>query len=155
MDFYYSRKKLLGLFVFSVLVLFGAVYSTYFFKMSIGLAIVILSFPTMFVSATSYVLFWPQRLAHLDKRAIQIDQSVPLLWSDVVAARKTVSSCLCGRKIIVFDLKPRVFYPLTTMQDLCKKTRFTAFSIPLYAMTAKDQQKICKEIAKHCKLVDD
>lgn len=155
MAFYYSRKKLFGLFVISLLILLVALYSVCFFELRAGVSFIILCFPTLFVLASLFVWVRPQRVAKIDKRAIQIDRAVPLLWKDVKSARKNTSNRLCGRDIIVFDLKPRVIYPLTWMQEFCKSTRFTAFSIPLYAMTEKDQKAICKEIAKYCKIVED
>ena len=155
MNFYYSRKKLFELFVLSLLVFGVALYSVYFFSMRVGVATVILCFPILFVWASLYVFLCPPRVAKIDKRAIQIDRAVPLLWSDVKSAHKTTSNPVCGRDIIVFELKPRVIYPLTWMQEFCKSTRFTAFSIPLYAMSEKDQKAICKEIAKHCKIKED
>lgn len=155
MDFYYSRKKLFELFIISLLVLAAALYSVCFFELRVGVSFVILCFPALFALASLFVLVCPQRVAKIDKRAIQIDRAVPLLWRDVKSAKKTLSNRLCGRDIIVFDLKPRVIYPLTWMQEFCKSTRFTAFSIPLYAMSEKDQKAICKEIAKYCKLNED
>lgn len=155
MDFYYSRKKLFGLFLFSLFVLGVALYSAYILNMQLGVTVVIVFCPILFVMASFFVWLCPRRLAHIDKRAIQIDHAVPLLWKDVIAAKKTLSNNCCGREIIVFELKPGVIYPLTWMQDFCKSTKFTAFSIPLYAMTKKDQQKICDEIAKNCKLEND
>ena len=134
MDFYYSRKKLFGLFVLSLIVLFVAAFVARVLGMSSGVTTVIVFCPILFVLVSYFLWMFPRRLAHIDENSIQIDHSVPLMWKDVVAARKIVNKHMCGKSIVVFDLKPKVVYPLTFMQSFCQSTKFTAFSIPLYAM---------------------
>ncbi len=155
MDFYYSRKKLFALFIVSLIVLAVAACVARFLNMSSGVTTVIVFCPILFVLVSYFLWMFPRRLAHIDNNSIQIDRAVPLMWKDVAKARKIVSNHLCKRNIIVFDLKPGKVYPLTLMQSFCQSTKFTAFSIPLYAMKKKDRDTICKEIAKHCKMEED
>lgn len=153
MDFYYSKKELRKIFTISLVVFIISLTITLTACNSVTMSLILMLFPTLFMIATSFVLFVPQRLAHIDERGIQIDHAVPLLWIDVVQARKIKAKVMCGgREAIVFDLKPRVVYPLTFMQNLCKNCEFTPFSIPLYAMEEKDKTAICEEIAKYCKI---
>ena len=54
--------------------------------------------------------------------------------------------------IIVFKLKENVTYPLSFMQKLCTNSPYGAFSIPLYAMTKEDKERIEQEIEKYVKI---
>ena len=153
MDFYYSRKELRKIFIISLIIFAISLAITLTACNSVTMSLILMLFPTLFVVATIFILLFPQRLARIDERGIQIDHAVPLLWIDVVQARKIKAKVFCGgREAIVFDLKPRVVYPLTFMQNLCKNSEFTSFSIPLYAMEEKDKKAICEEIMKYCKL---
>lgn len=152
MDFYYGKQQLRKLFIFSATIFCFALVGALIIGIQTFSGALLLCFPFLFVATSLFVYIFPPRLARIDSRSIQIDRAVPLLWCDVVRARLTYSSCLKLRQIIVFELKPRVVYPLTFMQKICKYSRFTPFSIPLYAMESGEQKAICDEISKYCKL---
>ena len=151
MDFYYGKQQLRKLFIFSATIFCFALVGALIIGIQTFSGALLLCFTFLFVAASLFVYIFPPRLARIDSRSIQIDRAVPLLWCDVVRARLTYSSCFKLRRIIVFELKPRVVYPLTFMQKICKYSRFTPFSIPLYAMESGEQKAICDEISKYCK----
>ena len=113
---------------------------------------------TMFLSLSAlasivFVIIYPQKLAVLSDKGIKIDHNPTLLWQDIATAEEKLSSALTRRPIICLHVKPERLktYKLTFMQKLCKHNTFTPFSIPLYAMTPADREKIIKLIKSHVK----
>lgn len=96
-----------------------------------------------------YVCIRPQTLAQIDNEGIIIDSNAKLKWSDISKAEVIRSQNYGGRHFIRFKLKKGAHYKLRWMQKMSAKTRYGAFSIPLYAMTSKDALQIEKEIMKH------
>lgn len=153
--FYYSRSKIGKLLLFYLLLTAAAIAAgllccpKYFALIATVIFVCICA-----VTATAFVFFVPQNLAVIDNRMIKIDHGYPLQWKDIDAAEEVCTNSLCNRKIIVFRMKENFSCPLTFMQKLCKKSCFTPFSIPLYAMTESEQQRIREEIAAHTTLIN-
>lgn len=151
-EFYYNRKKLRNWAIFSILLLVVALW----FPASSLAEIVWLTIVKIIVlisaMAAFYVFMNPQRLAKIDDEGIEIDHNAKLKWKDVEAVERIGGCCgcfCCGRNFLRFKLKKGVKYPLTFMQKMSATSKYGAFSIPLYAMTKEDGQRIEKEIAKH------
>ena len=150
--FYYSSLKLGVWFAVNAAALITVVFAFlscwclyYWWEAWMVLALVGISFV-----ASAWVYFFPQPLAVITRQSIKIDRSVPLLWKDVAfAEEKDVRCCLRRKHIIVFHLRGGVDYPLNFMQKLCRNSCFTAFSIPLYAMSAEDGAEIKRQIADY------
>ena len=149
-EFYYHRKKLRNWAMFSVLLLVVALLLP--FDNFLQLVVTTVAKLVALVSALAafYVYMNPQKLAQIDDEGIIIDHNAKLKWKDVEELEEVrVKGCCCGRDILRFKLKKGVKYPLTIMQKLSSGYQYGAFSIPLYAMTKEDGQKITKEIKKH------
>lgn len=136
--FYYDRCQLfyavlLNVFLLGFCICAGHYCPKYLWVISLITVVCLVSF-----SASLYVFLFPQKLAIIDDEGIIIDHNAKLLWRDVAEIKKIWVSGLLGRKIIRFDLKADVSYPLTIMQKISKKSEYGAFSIPLYAMQEED-----------------
>ena len=103
------------------------------------------------LAGSLFVVISPLNLAIVTDETIKIDHNQPLRWEDIEIAKEFVVNCFFKRPVIVLQLKQGVEYKLTFMQKICKNHKFTAFSIPLYAMSNKEAEKIRKHIIKHCK----
>lgn len=144
--FYYDRRKLRLLLAFNLcmlalLIIFGQ--AVFYPLIPLGLLVILLWFVATLAAA--HVYFFPQKLILVTDDEIKIDRGVPLKWRNVREAEE-----LIGRQRIIV-LKPVEGYRcrLTFMQRICQYSRFTAFSIPLYAMTESDQEKIREIVAAH------
>ncbi len=100
------------------------------------------------VIAVSFVLWFlmyvkKHRLAVFDNDGVALDHCVPLSWTDIVSARETKARCLFRKRpILVLQPKEGLEYPYNAMQKLSMKSDFTAFSFPLYAMSAQDKARL-------------
>lgn len=101
------------------------------------------------------VMIFPPRVATVNSKTIKIDHNAPLFWKDVKLAEEKYSSPLSRRSIIVLHLRDDANYPLTFMQKLCRYNVFTPFSLPLYAIDAKDANRLRQLVQKHCKYQDN
>lgn len=153
--FYYDRKKLGWLLLFNLVgLVLLVVFGTYLFHplMAFGFLVLLLWFIATLASA--HVYFFPQKLAVINDREIKIDRNVPLKWDDISTAEEIAVGCFGRRKIIVFKTVKNFKCPLTIMQHICRTSRYTPFSIPLYAMTKTDADDIRSLIAAHTKYND-
>ncbi len=144
--FYYDRRKLRLLLAFNLcmlalLIIFGQ--AIFYPLIPLGLLVILLWFVATL--ATAHVYFFPQKLILVTDEEIKIDRGAPLKWRNIREAEERI-----GRQRIIV-LKPVEGYScrLTFMQRICQYSRFTAFSIPLYAMTESDQEKIREIVAAH------
>ena len=149
-EFYYNRKKLRNWAIFSLLLLIVALLLPFdnFLQLVVATTAKIVALTSAL--AAFYVYMVPQKLAQIDDEGIIIDHNAKLKWSDVEKLEEVhVKGCCCGRDILRFKLKKGAKYPLRLMQKMSKNYHYGAFSIPLYAMTKQDGEKITKEIKKH------
>lgn len=144
--FYYDRRKLRLLLAFNLcmlalLIIFGQ--AIFYPLIPLGLLVILLWFVATLAAA--HVYFFPQKLILVTDEEIKIDRGAPLKWRNIREAEERI-----GRQRIIV-LKPVEGYScrLTFMQRICQYSRFTAFSIPLYAMTESDQEKIREIVAAH------
>lgn len=98
-----------------------------------------------------FVLIFPQKLAVVTNKSIKIDHNEPLLWQDVEVAEELRTNSYSPRSIIRLIVRKDAKYNLTFMQTLCKNNLYSAFSIPLYAMTKEDVEKIRDLVKKYTK----
>ncbi len=147
--FYYDRRKLRLLLAFNLcmlalLIIFGQ--AVFYPLIPLGLLVILLWFAATLAAA--HVYFFPQKLILVTDDNIKIDRGAPLKWRNIREAEETTNRL--GRQRIIV-LKPVEGYNcrLTFMQRICQYSRFTAFSIPLYAMTESDQEKIREIVAAH------
>lgn len=158
--FYYSRKSLILL-----TLVYGAIAIVVYalangllkcgcladnYALFVGLCI------TMFLTLIAlgsavFVMIFPPKVAVVNSKSIKIDHNAPLLWKDVKLAEEKYSSCISRRPLIALHLREGVTYPLTFMQKLCKYNVFTPFSLPLYAMTPEDANRLRHLVKKHAK----
>ena len=103
------------------------------------------------LAGSLFVVISPLNLAIVTDETIKIDHNQPLRWEDIEIAREFRVNNIFKRSVIALHLKQGVEYKLTFMQKICKNHKFTAFSIPLYAMNSSEAEKIRKHIIKHCK----
>lgn len=87
-------------------------------------------------------LLFPQKLAIVTDEEIKIDDNAPLKWKNIAEANEIFAGP--GRRRRIIALRPVEGFKcrLTFMQRICRHLQFTAFSIPLYAMTGEDAEKI-------------
>ena len=156
--FYYDHKKLVYFVVFNVCLnlLIGA-FLRYIYNenlltsnISLFLAIIVEVFAILALIGSLFVAIHPLRVAHITKEDITIDHNQPLKWEDIEEAQKRCFVCLYPLEVIALIVKKDVKYKLTFMQKICQYKEFTAFSIPLYAMTPKDVEKIKNIIKEKC-----
>lgn len=158
-EFYYSKNKLALLtLAYSLLaLLIGGTGDCLAHKgllsiYSVQWALIItLTLSLLALISSVFVLVFPQKLAVVTNKSIKIDHNEPLLWQDVEYAEELRTNSYSPRSIIRLIVKEDAKYNLTFMQVLCKKNLYTAFSIPLYAMTAEDVEKIRDLVKKHTK----
>ena len=150
--FYYNIKKLYFLTAFNVLLLFAVVFLGQYIPHSLWLCSIVTVLCLISLSASAFVTIFPQRLASINKEGIIIDHNEMLMWKDIETAEKIKPSRFSTREIIIFKLKDNVSYSLSFMQKICEKSPYGAFSIPLYAMTKEDKEKIEQEIKKYIKI---
>lgn len=148
--FYYDRRKLKQLLIFNlivlaVLVVFGK--NIFYPLIPAGLLVILLSFLSTLASA--HVCFFPQKLAIVTDEEIKIDRNTPLKWKNIAEANEIFAGPGRRRRIIVLRPVEGFKYRLTFMQRICRYLKFTAFSIPLYAMTGDDAEKIRTIVAAH------
>ena len=113
--------------------------------------IITLTLSLLALISSIFVFVFPQKLAVVTNKSIKIDHNEPLLWQDVEYAEELRTNSYSPRSIIRLIVREDAKYNLTFMQVLCKKNLYTAFSIPLYAMTAEDVEKIRDLVKKHTK----
>lgn len=95
------------------------------------------------------------RVALLDENGIKIDHCSPLPWKNIKNAEyKTAKCCFQKLPVIILNPKKNIKYHYNFMQKRCAKMDFTAFSIPLYAMTPEDGEKIAALIGKKVKFIN-
>lgn len=142
--FHYSRRKLALYLVFNLVLLALALFFTWLIFPSyplvyeFALAACVLS-----VLSVMAVFFIRHPLAVVTSEAVRIDFCCPLYWKDVSAIKKIiVGRSFYKKTILVFEIRNLSSYPLNFMQRLIRKSEFSAFSIPLYAMEAKEAQAI-------------
>lgn len=142
--FYYSRRKLGLYLLFNILLLTLAVLFTltvfpeyplvYFFAIGSCLLSVI---------SALIVFLVPLPLAVITPDSIKIDRGDPLPWSAVRSLRKVrLGRGLFCKTILRLNPGKLGSYHMNLMQRITASSDFGAFSIPLYAMTAKDAQEI-------------
>lgn len=150
-EFYYDQKKLRNWAIISIVLLLIALWfpATKLYEL-IWVTVVKL---VVLVSALAafYVFMNPQKLAQIDEEGIVIDHNAKLKWADVEKVERVKSRCCCGNDFLRFKLKKGAKYPLTLMQKMSEGYKFGAFSVPLYAMTKEDAQRIEEEINKYLK----
>ncbi len=155
--FYYSRMQIILLVLFyaaAACVVYLAANGFICKTACSGDVYNIVLITTMFLSLAAlasavFVMIFPQKLAVVTPKQIKIDHNVPLLWHDVKLAEEKYSSCISRRPFIALHLKDGVSYPLTFMQKLCRNNVFTPFSLPLYAMTKDEADKLRKLVKKY------
>ena len=98
------------------------------------------------LAGSLFVAIHPLRLALVTDNEITIDHNVALKWKDIEVAKEFKASYIYTQQAIALHVRKGVTHKLTFMQKICKNNVFTPFSIPLYAMTPKDAQKIRKII---------
>lgn len=155
--FFYDRKKLILLAVFNILlvafiwnltsclILRGLANS----NIMIVLLICVMSLALLALGGSLFIAIHPLRLALITNQGITIDHNEELKWDEIKLA-KEIKPFFCHHAIALHT-KEGVKHNLTFMQNMCKHNEFTPFSIPLYAMTKKDAQKIQKLIKQKCK----
>lgn len=145
--FYYSRKKLLYYLLFNLGLLSLALFFTwiifpqYELIYSFALATCVLS-----VLAIIAAMIIRHPLAIITPSAIKIDFCETLKWKDIKRARKTNFG---PKELIILDVKNLSKYKLNFMQRIIKDSKFSAFSIPLYAMDFRDAEAIEKIIRQY------
>ncbi len=158
-EFYYDKNKLSQLtLLYSVITLFVASSTDCLAQKGLlscccikwGLFITLVLCLLALISSL-YVLLFPQKLAVVTNKSIKIDHNEPLLWQDVEVAEELRTNSYSPRSIIRLIVRKDAKYNLTFMQKLCKNNLYTPFSIPLYAMTKEDVEKIRELVKKHTK----
>lgn len=155
--FYYSRAQIILLTLlyaavaYTVYLAANGCISKTFIQNDFAGGVLILTMVLSLAALASavFVMIFPQKLAVVSAKQIKIDHNAPLLWRDVELAEEKHSSCLSRRPFIALHLKDGAVYPLTFMQKLCRNNVFTPFSLPLYAMTKEDADKLRKLVKKH------
>lgn len=157
--FFYDRKKLILLAVFNVFLVFliwnitscllakGLITTSF----EIALHILVMTLALLALAGSLFVAIHPLRLALVTDNEITIDHNVALKWKDIEVAKEFKASYIYTQQAIALHVRKGVTHKLTFMQKICKNNVFTPFSIPLYAMTPKDAQKIRKIIKQKCK----
>ena len=149
--FYYSRKKLglyllfnlvlLALSVIFTLTVFPEYPAVYYFAIGSCLLSVIGAF---------IVFAIPMPLAIITAESIKIDRADPLPWKSIRSVRKVrLGKGLLSKSILRLTPRSLGSYHLNLMQRISAKSEFGSFSIPLYAMTNTDAQKIETAIKEH------
>ena len=158
-EFYYDKNKLALLsLIYSIITLLIAALGDFLALKGLlecnciqwGLSIT-LTLSLLALISSIFVFVFPQKLAVVTNKSIKIDHNEPLLWQDVEVAEEIRTNSYSPRSIIRLIVREDAKYNLTFMQVLCKKNLYTAFSIPLYAMTAEDVEKIRDLVKKHTK----
>ncbi len=157
--FYYDRKKLVFLAVFNVFLvtfiyMIISCLSKYGYltsKIMLTFHLLVLTSSVLALIGSTFVAIFPLRLALLTNEGITIDHNETLKWTDIDYAKEFKAHYIYPQHAIALHTKEGVTHNLTFMQKLCKNNVFTAFSIPLYAMTPKDAEKIMKIIKQKCK----
>jgi hypothetical protein len=101
---------------------------------------------------TFYVIRFKPTLAVVNAQGIKIDHNPFLHWQDIDHAEYRLSSSVLKRPFIALITKEGVTFNLTFMQRLCQHNRFTAFSLPLYAMTPQSAIALQEIVQKHTPL---
>lgn len=157
--FHYDRRKLIGLAVFNVL------FTMFIWKMTscllskglitssieMCLHIIVISLAILALIGSTFVAIHPLRLALLTDEGITIDHNETLKWQDIEIAKEVKAPYFLPQQAIALHVKEGVTHKLTFMQKICENNVFTAFSIPVYAMTVKDANEIRKIIKQKCK----
>ncbi len=145
--FYYSRKKLVFYLLFNLGLLSLALFFTwvifpqYEIIYSFALITCLLS-----VLAIIVAMIIRHPLAVITSSSIKIDFCAPLKWKDIKIAHKEIFG---HKELIIFDVKNLSKYKLNLMQKLIKNSKFSAFSIPLYAMDFRDAEAIERIIEQY------
>lgn len=153
--FYYDKRKLKRLLAFSLMVLAGlVVFGKYIFYPLIpaGLLAILLWFA--FTLAAAHVCFFPQKMAVVTDEYIKIDNNVPLKWKNIALSEEIFAGPGQCRRILILRPQEGFQCRLNFMQHICRHLKFTAFSIPLYAMRDQDVEKIRTIIASHTTFYD-
>ena len=150
--FYYDKRQLYFLTIANVFLLVTVVLLSNVITNSLWWCSIVSVICLLSVSASAFVTLLPQKLASISEIGIRIDHNELLKWEDIKTAEKIKPSRFSKRMIIVFKLKENVTYPLSFMQKLCTNSPYGAFSIPLYAMTKEDKERIEQEIEKYVKI---
>lgn len=153
--FYYDRRQLLLWLAFNALLLLMVVLTGQCCPLNLGLISVAAFVCLISFSASLYVVLFPQKLTQINHEGIKIDHNALLKWEDIAKAEKVMVHGLGKREIILFTLKDEGAYRLTLTQKLTRKSPYGAFSIPLYAMTASDADKIFNDIEKYISIVNN
>ena len=158
-EFYYDKNKLALLtLIYSIITLLIAGLGDYLALKGylncycIQWALIITQILCLLALISSiFVLWFPQKLAVITNKSIKLDHNEPLLWQDIEVAEEIKTNCYSPRAIIRLIVRKDAKYKLTFMQVLCKKNLYTPFSIPLYAMSKEDVEKIREIVKKHTK----
>ena len=141
--FYYNRVKLglyllFNLLLFLLAVLFTlTIFPEYTVVYCFAVGSCVIS-----VTCALFVFLVPQKLAIITPLGIKIDRAQPVSWDSIVAAKKVNLDRLFAKEILKLYAKPIPKYKYNFMQKLTAKSEFGAFSIPLYAMSAKEANAI-------------
>ena len=148
--FYYSRSKLLLYLLFNLVLLTLALFFTwvifpqYGIVYSLALGVCVLS-----VVATIVAMIIHHPLAVISSSSIKIDFCASLKWKDIKSAHKVQFG---HKELIIFEVKNLSKYKLNFMQKIIKNSKFSAFSIPLYAMDFRDAEAIEKIIGQYVRI---
>lgn len=149
-SYFYSRRKLSLYLGFNLLLLFlafslaGWLFPDFWPYSQTVILLCLIS-----VVSAAATLLWRRPLAVITSGSITIDFCQPLPWKSVTAARKeTVGHLFYKKKILILETGNLENYRYNWIQKAIRNSRFTAFSIPLYAMDTAEARKIYKQILK-------
>lgn len=151
--FYYSRRKLAFYLLFNLGLLLLAMFFTWTIFPEYGF-LYRFALITCFISvlAIIMVILIHYPLAVITPQSIKIDMGVPLDWKDITGINLIkVGGRGFRREIITFDIKDISKYKLRFIQKLIHNSKFSAFSVPLYAMNPGEAEAIVKTIRKYIK----
>lgn len=151
-NFYYDSQKLQKLVFLNALLLVAVIFIgnncyEHMWFISVIAVLCLISF-----SASLYVVIFPQRLAQIDDEGIKIDHNAKLKWEDIDKAECKKVKGFLHREIIFLQVKEGVKYRRSLMQYFSKHSPYGEFSIPLYAMTKEDGNRIKDEMNKYIKI---
>lgn len=151
--FYYNFKPLNAWLIFNLIItlLVGSCFMCgwqvlFWPQMQVLIGTVLFSWGTWY-----YKYIYPQIMAVVTDESIKIDHTNPLKWQDIDYAQEQDVFC-CFRKYRVLALIPKkdISYKYIWWQ---KYNCFPAFSIPLYGLlTKEDEKELMSLIAKKVKL---
>lgn len=153
--FHYSFKRYFTFFAASIVFLLISLFmlANYYAENPI---VIVTCTVICFLYFASLLIFMlsGRKLATITKEGIQIDRNQMLKWNDIDYIQEgNFPMCTLGRKkLIYFYVKNIGDYKLNCMQKMNKRSGFTEFNIPLYAMDKADAVAIKAELVKNTKI---